>query len=371
MTAKLPPTDLVDIIAKPATCNPSQSFNTDDVATRRWPSETGSPAVFRFFPGLALTFGIAGTATLLHRLPGISILSPMILAAILGIALRNVLGVGQRIRPGIGFSMRLPLRTAIVLLGLQLTLSQLASMGTEAFLIVALSLVGTFAFMLAAGRAIGVDNGLTVLLATGTSICGAAAIVAANAVVRAKDSDVFYALGCITLFGTVAMFAYPPLAAVIGLGPAAFGVWSGASIHEVAQVVGAAFQYGQVSGEVGTIAKLTRVVMLAPVVLLLPFLVAERNEHSALEAKVPIPWFVFAFVAMIGVNSLVSVPPAITTIFAQITAFLLAVALAAMGLETDLRVLSSRGFRPLLLAGLGTMFVSVSSLMLIKLLMTS
>jgi uncharacterized integral membrane protein (TIGR00698 family) len=371
MTAELPPTELVDIVAKPAACNPSQSSIEDDVATRRWYSATEPPAVLRFLPGLALTLGIAGTATLLHGLPGLSFLSPMILAATIGIALRNVLGVDQRLSPGIGFSMRLPLRTAIVLLGLQLTISQLASMGAEAFLVVTLSLVGTFAFMLAAGRSIGVESGLVFLLATGTSICGAAAIVAANAVVRAKDGDVFYALGCITLFGTAAMFAYPPLGAVIGLGPAAFGVWSGASIHEVAQVVGAAFQYGQASGEVGTIAKLTRVLMLAPVVLLLPFLVARASAGAASEVKVPIPWFVFAFIAMIGVNSLLFLPSAMTTILAQVTVFLLAVALAAMGLETDFRVLSSQGIRPLLLAGLGTIFISVLSLMLIKLLMTS
>jgi uncharacterized integral membrane protein (TIGR00698 family) len=321
-------------------------------------------------PGLALTAAIAVAATLLRGLPGMSILSAMILAAIIGMAIRNAFGIDKRLGAGIGFSMRLPLRTAIVLLGLQLTLAQLASIGAEAFVVVALSLIATFVFVIAVGRAIRTDKGLTYLLAIGISICGAAAIVAGNSVVRAKDGDVFYALGCITLFGTIVMFLYPPLAAAFGLAPAAFGIWAGASIHEVAQVVGASFQYGQMAGEIGTISKLTRVLMLAPMVLLLPFLMPRPNADLAAEAKLPVPWFVFGFVAMVGLSSLVHFPVSITAMAGQVTTFLLAVALAAMGLETDLRLLNSRGFRPLLLAGAGTVFISVFSFLLIKILMT-
>jgi uncharacterized integral membrane protein (TIGR00698 family) len=331
--------------------------------------ETSSP-FFRVVPGLVVTTAIAVVATALRWIPDLSIFSAMILAAIIGMTIRNTFGIDERLRAGIGFSMRLPLRTAIVLLGLQLTFAQLASIGAEAFVVVTLSLIATFAFVIAAGRAIRVDQGLTYLLAIGTSICGAAAIVAGNSVVRAKDGDVFYALGCITLFGTIAMFVYPPLAAAFGLAPAAFGIWAGASIHEVAQVVGASFQYGQAAGEIGTIAKLTRVLMLAPVVLLLPFLMPRRNADSVVEARIPIPWFVFGFVLMVGLSSLAHFPVSVTAMAAQVTTFLLAVALAAMGLETDLRLINSRGFRPLLLAGAATVFISVFSFLLVKILMT-
>lgn len=325
-----------------------------------------SKGPWRLLPGLLLAVAIAVTATLLRKLPGLSIFSAMILAAIIGIGIRNLFGRSEFVRPGITFSMRLPLRTAIVLLGLQLTLLQLASIGGKAFAVVIFSLVGTFAFMIMMARILKVEAGLSYLLATGTSICGAAAIVAANSVVRAKDGDVFYALGCITLFGTITMFVYPPIAATIGLPPEVFGVWTGASIHEVAQVVGASFQHGQVAGEAGTIAKLTRVLMLAPVVLLLPYIFERRSDVGA---KVPTPWFVFGFVAMVTLNSIVPVPAEMTAAASQITAFLLALALAAMGLETDLRALNARGIRPLLLGALGTVFISVFSLMLIKLLM--
>lgn len=320
----------------------------------------------RLLSGLLLTVGIAVAAMLLRKLPGMSIFSAMILAAIIGTGIRNLFGRNELVQPGIAASMKLPLRTAIVLLGLQLTLTQLASIGAEAFAVVILSLVATFAVMMMMARVLRVDASLGCLLATGTSICGAAAIVAANSVVRAKDGDIFYALGCITLFGTIAMFAYPPIAAVIGLPPVIYGVWTGASIHEVAQVVGASFQHGQVAGEAGTIAKLTRVLMLAPVVLLLPYFFARPSNA---DAKIPTPWFVFGFVAMVTLNSIVPVPTEMVAGAAQITAFLFAIALAAMGLETDLRMISARGIRPLLLGAFGTIFISLFSLALIKLLM--
>jgi uncharacterized membrane protein YadS len=110
--------------------------------------------------------------------------------------------------------------------------------------------------------------------------------------------------------------------------------------------------------------------MLAPVVLLLPFLMPRRSADSVVEARIPIPWFVFGFVAMVGLSSLAHFPVSVTVMAGQVTTFLLAVALAAMGLETDLRLLNSRGFRPLLLAGAATVFISVFSFLLVKILMT-
>ncbi len=361
------PLKVIDSAITPAS---SESVQVDDAPDHLdatiVPRSLWGRTLLGLLPGLVLAVGIAIAATLLRKLPGLSIFSAMILAAVIGMGIRNLLGRSDRMRPGIAFSMRLPLRAGIVLLGLQLTIGQLASIGIEAFAVVVFSLICTFAAMVVIGRLIKVDTGLVLLLAAGTSICGAAAIVATNSVVRAKDGDVVYALGCITILGTIAMLLYPPLAVLLGLEPVVFGVWSGASIHEVAQVVGASFQYGNVAGEAGTIAKLTRVLMLAPVVLLLPFVMARHGSDPTM--RIPTPWFVFGFAAMVVVNSVLPIPAAITTVAAQIAPFLLAVALAAMGLETDLRALNARGIRPLLLAALGTAFIAICSLALIKIL---
>lgn len=368
MTAGQPP-KVVDRAITPTSSESAQ----DDATNRLHAADMSEPApdaaLLRLLPGLLLALGVAVAATLLRMLPGLSVFSAMVLSAVIGMFIRNVFGQSEKMRLGIAFSMRLPLRAGIVLLGLQLTIWQLASIGAEAIVVVILSLACTFAAMVAVGRLIKVDTGLVYLLAAGTSICGAAAIVATNSVVRAKDGDVVYALGCITILGTIAMLLYPALAAVFGLEPVVFGVWAGASIHEVAQVVGASFQYGNVAGEAGTIAKLTRVLMLAPVVLLLPFVMARHRSDPAM--RIPTPWFVFGFAAMVVINSVLPLPAAVTVAAGQIAPLLLAVALAAMGMETDLRSLNSRGLRPLVLAGLGTVFIALCSLVLIKVLMLS
>jgi uncharacterized integral membrane protein (TIGR00698 family) len=222
------------------------------------------------------------------------------------------------------------------------------------------------------GRLIGVERKLAELIAAGTSICGASAVIATNTVTRAADEDVAYAVACVTVFGSIAMFVYPLLPGLLQLDPHAFGLWSGASIHEIAQVVAASFQDGHAAGEFGTIAKLARVTMLAPVVISLGYLAARharRNGDDTSAASAPMPWFVLGFIAMVVVNSLVSIPDDARGVIVTFTTFLLAMALAAMGLETDIRKLCAKGVRPLLLGAGAFLFISGFSLAMIKIFM--
>ncbi len=128
-------------------------------------------------------------------------------------------------------------------------------------------MLATFAFTIWTGKWLGVAPKLAQLIAAGTSICGASAVIATNTVTSADDEDVAYSVACVTVFGSVAMFSYPLLRGLVHLDPQSFGLWAGASIHEIAQVVAAAFQDGQKAGEFGTIAKLSRVMLLAPMVI--------------------------------------------------------------------------------------------------------
>ena len=222
------------------------------------------------------------------------------------------------------------------------------------------------------GRLIGVERKLAELIAAGTSICGASAVIATNTVTRAADEDVAYAVACVTVFGSIAMFVYPLLPSLLQLDPHAYGLWSGASIHEIAQVVAAAYQDGHAAGEFGTIAKLARVTMLAPVVMSLGYLAARqarRSGDASSTASAPLPWFVLGFIAMVVVNSMVSIPDQARSVIVTFTTFLLAMALAAMGLETDIRKLCAKGLRPLLLGAGAFLFISSFSLAMIKILM--
>ena len=191
------------------------------------------------WPGLFLTITIAVLAFALRKLPGVGTFSPMILAIIIGIAFHNIVGTPRRAKEGVMFALRRILRFAIILLGFQLTAQQIVEVGPMGFAIIVATQISTFAFTTWLGHVIGVERKLTQLIAAGTSICGASAVIATNTVTKGHDEDVAYAVACVTIFGSIAMFAYPLFPAIFHLDPHAFGLWAGASIHEIAQVVAA------------------------------------------------------------------------------------------------------------------------------------
>jgi len=317
-------------------------------------------------PGLILTSVLAWAARWLHGVPAISGISALMLAILLGMAIRNTVGVPAAMQAGIRFSMRRLLRLAIMLLGFQISLSQVWRVGGSAFLIVLATLVCTFLFTVWLGRRLGVDPKVAELIAAGTSICGASAVVATNTVTEGSDEDVAYAIAVITALGTVSILLYPLAAAAMGMPSPAYGLWTGASIHEIAQVIAAAFQGGSVSAQYGAISKLSRVMLLAPVVFTLGYLGSRRRCAGGNHAKVATPWFLIGFLAMIAINSLGLLSAVWTARLVTANQFLLAVALAAMGLETSVRKLRDAGFRPFLLGSGAWCFISVLSLVLIR-----
>ncbi len=327
------------------------------------PAGFGKPTVWA---GIVLAVVVAAAAFSVRNLPGLGIFSPMILAVMVGMVVANLVGAPAHAKPGIAYCQRNVLRYAIVLLGFQLTAAQVASIGVSGVGVVVLTLAATFCFTLWLGRMLGVDRKLAELIAAGTSICGASAVVATNAVTSARDEDVAYAVAAVTVFGTVAMLGYPLAAPFLGLGQHAFGLWSGSSIHEIAQVIGASFQVGPQAGEVATIAKLARVTLLAPVVITLGILAA-RGRKGESAARPPMPWFVVAFIGAVAVNSLVAIPAEAKQTIALATTFMLTVGLAAMGLQTNVSAIRSRGLRPLLLALSAFVFIACFSLTLVKL----
>ena len=307
-------------------------------------------------PGLGLTFGIALVATAVQKVSGMAALSPLVVAMVLGILLRNLAGTPAAARPGIGFTLRRVLRFAIVLLGFQLTLAQLRAVGVPGLAVISATLAATFVFTKWAGRLLGVERRLAELIAAGTSVCGASAVIATNTVTRGADEDVAYAIACVTVFGSLSMIAMPVLGEMLAMAPAHYGIWVGATVHEVAQVVGAGFQHSAEAGQAATVAKLSRVMLLAPLILVLGML-ARRGGHAA-QGSAPTPWFVLGFIAVVLLNSALPLPEATQRDVVSLTAFLLTMALAAMGLETDIRKLRAKGIRPLALGALAWLFIS-------------
>src|ERR1700749_4511112 len=272
---------------EPAMSTPSNAATAQPpVALVLPPDETAWSALHGrgIWPGLVVAAVAAAAAYAVRQLPVMTTFSPMILAIVIGIAFHNIVGTPSWAKEGVTFSMRRLLRIAIILLGLQLTITQVTEVGGRGIGIIAATLVTTFAFTVWMGKLLRVDRKLAQLIAAGTSICGASAVIATNTAINAHDEDVAYAVACVTVFGSVAMFGYPLLPGLLHLDPHDFGLWSGASIHEIAQVVAASFQGGQKAGEFGTIAKLSRVMLLAPTVIALGLIATRSSKRVGSEA---------------------------------------------------------------------------------------
>lgn len=320
-----------------------------------------------YLPGIILVAVVTSAAYGLHGLSYLSVLSPMILAILLGMLVANTAGIPERALPGVGLSGKRLLRIAVALLGLQLTLTQIGEIGVLGVVAAAIALVSTFVFTVWLGRLLGVDRGLSYLLAGGTSICGASAIGAVGSSLKAKDENIAYAVACITVCGTVAMFIYPLLKTGLYLDSFSYGQWVGLSVHEVAQVVGASFQAGMLDGQIAVITKLTRVVMLAPVVICLSLFVVRSTGDAASGAGArTVPLFILCFAALVVINSFGLVPESLRSVLVGVTPVLLTAALGALGLGTHFQQLRARGLRPLLLATISTLFIAGISLLLVK-----
>ncbi|AGT11279.1 YeiH family protein [Paracoccus aminophilus] len=314
-------------------------------------------------PGLTLVALFAAAAYGLRSLPGLGTFSPMIIGILVGMLFANIFALPETAVTGVKFAAKTLLRAAVALLGLQITLSQIGALGVGGFAVAAIALFSTYFFTLWVGRRMGIGRELTGLIAAGSSICGASAIAAADLTIRGKDEDVAYAVSCVTIFGTLAMFAFPLLMPVFGLSPAQYGVWSGAAVHEVAQVVGAGFQGGEEAGTIAIVVKLCRVVMLAPLLILMGLMINRKGGGDKSTARPPlVPFFLIAFVAIMLVNSLGVIPAPAHDGLVTITPILLTMALTALGMNTNFAKLKSLGLRPLVLGGLATIWISAVSL---------
>ena len=315
-------------------------------------------------PGLLLAAGLAAAAIGLSSVPWLQAhgISALTLAIVLGIALGNTMypPLAASSADGVGFAKHWLLRAGIVLYGMRLTFQDIGQVGAGGVLIDALVLISTFGLAWRAGtRWFGIDRDTAMLIGAGSAICGAAAVMAAEPVVRARAEQATVAVSTVVVFGTLAMFLYPALYqlnlehAWLPLGEQAYGVFTGSTVHEVAQVVAAGRAVSEGAADTAVIAKMVRVMMLAPFLVALSLLLARGGraaQPGAARAKIVVPWFAFGFVAVAGINSLHLLPPAVVGAAIDVDTVLLAMAMAALGLTTHVSALRRAGARPLLLA---------------------
>ncbi len=309
-----------------------------------------------FWPGLALAAGLAAVAMGLARLPALQAagLSALTLAIVLGIAVGNTVfpAFAGRVGRGVDFSKATLLRAGIVLYGLRVTFQEIAGVGAAGLVVDVVVVAGVFGLASWLGpRWLGLDRQTSMLIGAGSAICGAAAVMATEPVVRAQAHKVSVAVATVVVFGTLGMFVYPWAYPYLGLSEHAYGVYAGSTIHEVAQVVVAGRAVGEQAASAAVIEKMLRVMLLAPFLLLLSSRLGGAGEGGE-RSKIVIPWFALGFVAVSGLNSLHLLPAAWKDALIQLDTVLLAMAMAALGLRTQASAIRQAGPRPMLLAAI-------------------
>ena len=312
-------------------------------------------------PGLLLAVALAAAAIALSEVGWVARTlrwSPLLVVLVLGIAWRAFLPVPAATSEGLRFAQKVVLRWGVAGLGFRLSLSDLASIGLPALAVVVVGTVAALAFGWWLARRLAVPRELGLLLGVGGAICGASAIVAADSVVEGRRQDAAVAIGIATLLGTAGIFLYPLLQHVLGLDPFVYGVWDGASLHEMAQVVAAGFAVGEESARVATVVKLARIALLAPVVLYLGWTLRRHHEHAGRAKVAPVPWFLVLFVAFAALRSTGIVPAPVLEAARVVDLWLLCIGMAGVGLETRFSEIAKEGPRPLLVGALQWVFLA-------------
>ena len=304
------------------------------------------------FYGIILVFAFAIVSTVLSKIPYIQNLgiSPLIIGIILGIVYGNTLGVSlpSKYSTGIVFSTKKLLRIAIVFYGFRITYQSIFELGISG--VVAAFLIVTLTFTL--GYFIGVkllklDRDTTVLIAAGSSICGAAAVLATESVLKSEAHKTAIAVSSVVVFGSVLMFLYPFLYKIgfISLDESSIGIYLGATLHEVANVVASGNAISQDVSNDAVIVKMIRVMMLAPFLILLALFI--KNKTNKVKNKTPllIPWFALGFIFVSGFNSLDLLPSSIVYGINEADTFILTMSMCALGMETSFKKFKNVGLK--------------------------
>ena len=326
----------------------------------------------KHLPGLAIAASIAAVAFVVEYLiknNTAGVISPLVTAVVLGALTSNLGWLPENCRIGLGFAARNLLRLGIVLLGLQLSFSQVRELGAPGLALVIVVVAATFVGTQWLGKKMGLSPGLSLLVATGFSICGASAIAAMRPVSDADDDDMAYAIALVTICGTLAIFLLPVIVELTGFSGAQFGSWVGASVHDVAQTVATAASGADDAQDAAIVVKLTRVMLLAPLVAAVSFTRRQKlnrtiaTDSKTQKAKLPpiVPLFVVGFIAAISINSSFNLPSEFLSNVKWLEKSLLACALVGLGAGVDARKLRRVGTRPLALGLISWILIATLS----------
>ncbi len=318
-------------------------------------TEQSSQKMKRMLAGLATVAVIVAVGWWINEALGMERfgLNTLSVSIFIGMLVGNIVRLPEKTRPGIVFAQQRLLRLGVMLFGLHVSVGELLQVGGEAFsidlIVIASILIGGSWLGI---RVFGLDRDLAVMTAAGSAICGAAAILATEPVVKGNSAHTSMAVATVVLFGTIAILVYPLIYHLSHIvSNEVFGIYVGSTVHEVAQVVAVGRSINDHVEQTAVIVKLMRVMLLAPVLLLLSVWWNSGGAADGTRHKIIIPWFAFGFIAIVAINSIWAMPPALHHALEVIDTVLLAAAMAALGLETRVAQMRQLGIKPLAFGG--------------------
>ncbi|MES0857605.1 YeiH family protein [Geobacillus sp. G4] len=306
-----------------------------------------------YVQGIALTLVLALLANNISKLPFFSIMGVMILSIVMGAVWNVLMPVPANAERGISFSSKILLRLGIILMGFRLDFAKIIDMGASVFLIDGTVILFTLVVIAYLGKWFKIDRHLSLLLAVGTAICGAAAIVAVAPLIHARREITAVSVAFIAVLGTVGTIIYTWLYPLMDFNQYQYGVFAGATLHELAHVIAAASAGGDLSLDTAIVMKLGRVALLIPVALVLGYLFSRNGEHQTEKTKLPIPWFIFGFLICSVIQTTGVIPAGLTDALIALSVLCLSMAMAGLGLSINFRTIVELGAKPIFVGVIG------------------
>ena len=324
----------------------------------------------KIIPGLLLSLAIAVIATMLNQY--LHLIGASVFALLLGMFINFFMKDTKKYKDGITFTSKKLLKVAIVLLGTSLSVSQIIHVGKYSLVVMIFTLAAAFGFGYLIGKIFNMNWKLSSLISAGTGICGGTAVATLSQVIDADDSDVAYAISATFIFDVIMVILFPIMGTALGLSDMAFGLWAGTAVNDTSSVVAAGYAYSDAAGDFATIVKLTRTLSIIPVVLAFSYLNEKlklKNDggvhltHKKVNLKKIFPWFILLFLGAALLNSIGLIPATLSSSLATLSKFLMVMALAAIGLKTDIRDVKKSGPLPMLHGFLISTIVVIVALM--------
>lgn len=318
----------------------------------------------KYLPGILLSFGIAAVSIFLGGL--LPLIGSSVLAIVFGIVLKNSLKLPSVFQEGLSFSGKKLLQYSIIFLGFSMSIGQVSQTGISSLRISLITILIAFLAAYLAGRFFKMNRVLTILIGFGTAICGGSAIAAASPILEADEEEIALSISTIFFFNILAVFIFPFLGHLLQMSDVFFGTWAGTAINDTSSVVAAGYTYSPSAGDLATIVKLSRALMIVPACLIFAAYRYIKSKQSAQKTNLKqiFPWFIAWFVLASLISSLGFLPAAVIPYTKFISQWLMAMALAAIGAKVSFKQFKQAGAAPLLTGAFAWFCVAVSSLII-------